>query len=99
MPDYLNFMTERLGSNWVLARRTSRIIARYGEDVNCVSHKQMRAVERDWRLAHGREYDEPRALMYLALKQIHEHLIHNDNCRAIMTELARAALAAEQATF
>ena len=95
MSDYLNYMIERLGSNWVLARRTSRIVARYGDNVNCVSNKQLRAVERDWRLAHGREYDEPRAAMYLALLAVSNAYAG----RSPLLDQVRAALAAEQATF
>ncbi len=29
-----------LGSPWVLARRTKRIIEKYGENVRCVSYKE-----------------------------------------------------------
>jgi hypothetical protein len=39
MPEYLDFMRQRLGANWVLARRTDRILRQYGEDVNCVTKR------------------------------------------------------------
>lgn len=99
MTGYCDFIKRELGDNWVLARRTSRIIAKYGENVNCVSKKQLTLAERKYRLANGQEYDAPRAAMYLALKQIHDHLANGDNCPAICQELARAAIVAEQETF
>lgn len=34
------FIRERVGANWVLARRTPRIVARYGEDVVALSQQQ-----------------------------------------------------------
>lgn len=39
-------MRQELGSNWVIARRTKRVVERYGEDVNCVTPKQYAAAER-----------------------------------------------------
>jgi hypothetical protein len=35
------------GRNWVLAPRSKGIVARYGEDVICVSRKQYAAAERE----------------------------------------------------
>lgn len=46
MSDYLEFLRERLGKNWVLARRSVGIICQYGEDVNCVGRKRYAEVER-----------------------------------------------------
>lgn len=40
-------MRRVLGSNWVLARRTRRIVAQYGDDVKCYSAKQYEAAERE----------------------------------------------------
>jgi hypothetical protein len=39
-------MQEQLGTNWVLARRTKRIVERYGPDVRCYSQAQYAAAER-----------------------------------------------------
>lgn len=39
------------GKNWVVARRTPRIVAQYGEDVICLTPKAYREKER---LAHLR---------------------------------------------
>lgn len=30
-----------LGSNWVVARRTKRIVETYGDDVNCISSNRL----------------------------------------------------------
>lgn len=35
-----------LGENWVLARRTKSIVAKYGDNVRCYSHAQYEAAER-----------------------------------------------------
>lgn len=45
------------GSNWVLARRTKRIVERYGEDVICLSPKQYENAERLARLSLTEGYD------------------------------------------
>ena len=34
------------GPKWVIARRTKRIVEKYGEDVKCVTHKQYVETER-----------------------------------------------------
>lgn len=36
-----------LGSNWVIARRTKRIVEKYGEDVNAISSERYAQVQRD----------------------------------------------------
>jgi hypothetical protein len=99
MSDYIDYLKQKLGPNWVLHPRTRRIVDKYGEDVVCVTAKQMREIDRAYRMQHGREYDKPRAAMYRALVNIHAHLANGDNCVAIMQELARAALVLEQETF
>jgi hypothetical protein len=47
------------GHNWVIARRSSRIVARYGEDVVCLSARRYREADRLARLsrAHNRATD------------------------------------------
>lgn len=32
-PPFSDFLRERVGANWVLARRTPRVLRQYGEDV------------------------------------------------------------------
>lgn len=39
-------MAAQLGTPWVIARRTPRIIQRYGADVVCITRKQYHAAER-----------------------------------------------------
>lgn len=43
-----NFLRARFGKNWVLARRSPRIVAKYGPGVICVSKKQYRQAEADY---------------------------------------------------
>ena len=40
------FAAEVGGHNWVVSRRTPRILAKYGEDVICLSPKRYREAER-----------------------------------------------------
>lgn len=94
--DHVEFYRKRFGTNWVLARRSPRILAKYGEDVVCITKKQMRQADLDYRAEHGDPYDKPRRLMYLALKQIEAHLLAGDVCTATMLALADAALKAER---
>ena len=35
-----------LGANWVIARRTRRIVEKYGADVKCYTNSQYKAAER-----------------------------------------------------
>jgi hypothetical protein len=56
--DFSQFLAERVGRNWVLARRSSRIVAKYGESVKCLSQKQYTTLEAEYerltlRSAHG----------------------------------------------
>lgn len=97
---YLDFMRERLGADWVLARRTSRILRQYGDDVNCITAKQLRKVERDYRALFGDPYDKPRAAMWLALKRAKRVLefMGTHLARADYDEIC-AAIDAERASF
>lgn len=69
---YLEFMRGTLGSNWVIARRTPRILAKYGEDVVCISKQRMRALDKEFRRMYGDPYNKVSAAMYLALKALCE---------------------------
>lgn len=64
---YLDFLREKIGHNWVIARRTPNIVARYGEDVVCISKQRMRAIDKEYRALYGDPYDKVRAELYLAL--------------------------------
>lgn len=96
--DYLAFTRERIGPNWVIARRTPRIIAKYGEDVICISQKRMASIDKEYRALYGDPYDKPRAAMYLALVNARAELeifgrqsseTYRLVCEAIAGELAR----------
>lgn len=96
MNEYLGFMRERLGANWVLARRTSRIVRQYGENVNCVSAKQLAKVERDYRALYGDPYDTARRDMYLALVATRSHLASSfDTESAALEKQINRAISAE----
>ena len=43
-----DFLRARFGKNWVLARRTARIVERYGADVACLTPKQYAQAEADY---------------------------------------------------
>jgi hypothetical protein len=45
------------GSNWVIARRSPKVIARYGDDVVCLSLKRYRNAERLARLVLTEGFD------------------------------------------
>ena|ERR1700726_2563794 len=91
-----DFYRERFGSNWVVARRTSRTVERYGDDVRCISQKQMRETEREYRREHGDPYDSVRSELYLALKVVHDRWNSGDACfGTIIKDRVRAALEAE----
>jgi hypothetical protein len=74
---YLDFVRGKLGSNWVVARRSPRILARYGEDVVCISKQRMRAIDKEYRALYGDPYDTVRAQMYLALVRAREAIVDN----------------------
>ena len=48
MMSFIDFLHSRIGDNWVLARRTARIVQRYGESVVCLTLKKYRALETEW---------------------------------------------------
>jgi hypothetical protein len=45
------------GSNWVIARRSPHIVARYDSDVVCLSQQKYKNAERLARLARTNGYD------------------------------------------
>lgn len=60
------------GANWVLARRTANIVRHYGEDVKCISKRQYRKAEYEYRKLFGDPNDAVRAELYCALKALCE---------------------------
>lgn len=96
---YLEFVRGQLGTNWVVARRTSRILARYGEDVVCISQQRMRAIDKEYRTLYGDPNDKVRAQMYLALVAARQHFEENCDDVSYSHECAAqldAAIKAEQ---
>lgn len=67
--------------------------------MNCITPKQLRFVEREYRLTHGREYDEPCAAMYRALVLIESRIAPNQEACDKLRKLARLAIEQEQMTF
>ena len=47
-PTFVGFLNSRVGSNWVVARRTPRVVRLYGEDVVCLSQKRYTALKQEW---------------------------------------------------
>ena len=45
---FVEFMHQRVGKNWVLARRTARILQRYGDDVVTLTQAQYKALEQEY---------------------------------------------------
>jgi hypothetical protein len=82
--DYLDFMRQKLGKNWVLG---------------CVTPKQLNAVEAEYREMYGDPHDAGRAAMWLCLKQIYARASNGDNCLTTISELARVALETERKQF
>jgi hypothetical protein len=48
IPNFSDFLREKVGRNWVLHPRTARIRQRYGADVVCLSKQQYRALEAEY---------------------------------------------------
>ena len=45
---FCGFMYRRVGPNWVIRRRTKRIVAKYGFDVVCLSQKAFNALKEEY---------------------------------------------------
>lgn len=48
MTSFCDFMQQSVGAKWVVARRTPRIIAKYGDDVVCLSPSRYRALSAEY---------------------------------------------------
>lgn len=51
--DFLDFLRSRLGPNWVVARRTKRIVDKYGADVVTLSRKRYSALVTEYEALYG----------------------------------------------
>lgn len=99
--DHLSFLRDRIGgSNWVLARRSRHIEARYGKDVICVSKQRYAQIEKEYRVLYGDPYDKPRAAMYMALLAAQDELSAIADYHACVSDTVldqiQAAIEAEQ---
>lgn len=51
---FTDFLAQRLGTrNWVVARRTARIVRKYGANVATVSQKRFSALAREFEQTYG----------------------------------------------
>lgn len=97
MTSYSDFIRDKIGSNWVVARRTPRILAKYGEDVFCISQQALRKIDREYRALYGDPYDKVRAQMYRALIAARENLEYSaDTDSLALSEILDEAIKAEQ---
>lgn len=62
------YLAHRIGKNWVIARRTSRIVERYGDTVRCLSSAAYQKIEQEYRREYGSPRDPGRAELYVAAK-------------------------------
>lgn len=47
------YVTQQVGPNWVVhARRTNRLIEKYGEDVRVITPKRMESLHNEYNAAH-----------------------------------------------
>lgn len=60
-------LRKRLGARYVIAKRTERMLQRYGADTKFITLKQHNAAEKDYRRLYGDPYDPIRRDMLLAL--------------------------------
>lgn len=63
-PKRSDFLRQRFGAGWVLARRASRM-----HDANVVSQKDFDAAVREYHVTYGDNSDDVRAAMHMALKR------------------------------
>lgn len=56
-PTFCEFIAAKLGSrNWVVARKTARIVRKYGEDVVALSQKKYSVIATEYEAAYGARY-------------------------------------------
>lgn len=54
-PPFIEWARRQIGSNWVIARRTARIVERYGADVVCLTQSKYKALREQYRDLYGEE--------------------------------------------
>lgn len=59
VPTFSEYLRAKVGSNWVLARRTKRIVERYGADVVCLSRTRYKHLEAQYERETGRSAADP----------------------------------------
>ena len=60
---FTDWMERKTGTrNWVLARRTSRIVAKYGDDVKCLSSTEYRKLVRQFEIDTADDHPAAAAL-------------------------------------
>lgn len=47
-PTFCDFMREKVGANWVIARRSPRIVRKYGDDVATISQAAYRKLNAEY---------------------------------------------------
>ena len=52
-PSFVEFLQTKIGSNWCVARRTKRVVERYGDDVVTLSQKKYAALEAEYESTYG----------------------------------------------
>lgn len=52
-PPFIEFIRAKVGPNWVVARRTARIVRKYGEDVVALSQSQFTAIKDEYVAKYG----------------------------------------------
>lgn len=57
-PSFCEFLRAKFdGRPWCVARRTKRIVERYGEDVVAMSAKKYEALEAEYEALYGKRYE------------------------------------------
>jgi hypothetical protein len=79
MTTFSKYLEEHVGPKWVLARRTKRIVAKYGEETVCLSPARMAALERAYEretgfAAYGMP-GEPCDALKMAARKMHRLLV------------------------
>lgn len=93
---FLEFMGRNVGPKWVIARRTSRVLAHYPDSV-FLSKQKYDALQKRYRAEWGDPYDKVRAELYCSLLEAREQL--DSSCNADTLALCKridAALEAER---
>lgn len=91
-PTLCEYLERRFGSRWVVAKRTTRMLEKYGSDTIFISHKRYLSTINNYRYDWGDPYDPVRAELYLCLCQV---LIEVESLSDSLCCRIRAALDAD----